>query len=631
MRLSGLFGLVAICVLALAVPRTATAAPADAAAPQKRIHARLDFDRTSFEIHPDLTYVETLELDYTLLTPRGLRERERSALDYYPDSQSLEVLEAWVTQPDGSRLVVGPSQIFTRPSAATQDAPGFTGSLTTTVLYPQLREGSRTHIIWRLTQKVPPLLGVSVWSEPPFEWPMTHGEVDITAPADLNLPWRARGGFKVSDTVTDGTRHVVATLDDTQGDEAERYMVSTSDFQPMFLMTSLHSLQEIGAIYYRQSHDRVVVTPRIADLAASIVGADTGVDAARDIYDWVATNIRYVAVFLNPNDGYVPHPSDQVLANGFGDCKDHVVLMQALLAARGIRAEAALIDWGTRTKDLPLWTPSQFNHAIVYLPDFDLFANPTDPYARFDALDRRLSGKTVVVATPEGEVRTTPPSGPQTNRYALDSEIRMLPDGTLQGEAHMHLSASLDSGMRSAVANAATSRDLVDRLLAYDPEGGSGALTTSNPRDLAHPFDISATWTSPHGVTFQGPHAYMTVPAGIDVESPARLRQYLSPSGKRRHGLLANSGDYRWTTSITLPATVSVISLPPDIDFSNAAGSYAVNYTRTANVIGIERHLVIARNVYEPSEYPDLEALLYQPIDDARAAIVLDREETAGR
>jgi hypothetical protein len=595
------------------------------------VHARLDSDRTTYEIHPDLTYVQTIELDYTLLTPRGLRDRERSALDFYPESQSLQVVEAWVTQPDGTKIDVGPSQMFTRPSASSQNAPGFTGSLTTTVLYPQLREGSRTHIKWRLEQKASPLLGVNIWDEPPFGYPMTHDEIDVTAPASLNLPWRARGGYQVSDTVEAGTRHIVARLDNTAGNDAERDMVSTSDFEPLFLLTSLPNLEEIGAIYHRQSRDKVVVTPRIRELAASIVGDHQGLDAARDIYDWVAGNIRYVAVFLNPNDGYVPHPSDQVLANGFGDCKDHVVLMQALLAARGIKADAALIDWGARTRDLPLWTPDQFNHAIVYLPDFNLFANPTDPYARFEALDRRLSGKTAVVATETGEVMRTPPSGPDTNRYVLESRVKMRPDGTLDGTAHMTMSAALDSVMRTAVANSRTARDLADRLLAYTPEGGTGELRTTDPRDLDHPFEVDAEWRSPHGVAFQGRRAFVTVPLGLDIEAPWRLRQHLSPSGERKFPMLADSGDYRWSTTITPSMGVSITLLPPDVDFHNEAGSFTSNYERRPDGIHIERHLVIARGVYEPSEYAEVEALYYAPIDDARAAMVMEREEEAKR
>ena len=595
------------------------------------VHARVDRDLSTYEVHADLTYVQTVELDYTLLTPRGLRARERSTRDFYPDSQTLEVIEAWVTQPDGTRLDVGASQIFTRPSAASQGAPGFTSSLTTTVLYPQLREGSRTHIKWRMVQKTPPLLGVNVWDEPPFEWPSAHGVVEVIAPAGLDLHWRARGGYQVSDAVADGVRRIVATLDNAPGDEPERDMTSTSDFQPLFLLTSISSLEEIGAIYYRQASSRVQVTPRISDLAARIVGADDGLAAARDIYDWVTTNIRYVAVFLDPNDGWIPHAADQVVANGFGDCKDHVTLMQALLAARGIRAETGIIDWGTRTQDLPLWTPNQFNHVILYLPAYDLFANPTNPYARFEALDRRLSGKTVVIASEHGRVMKTPPSGPQSNRYTLDSDIRLLADGTLDGTAHIALSANLDSAMRTAVANAPTPRDFADRLLASTPEGGTGELSTTNPRDLARPFAIDAAWHSPHGIVFQGRVAFMTMPVGVDVDAPARFRRSVSPSGARHHALLADSGDYRWTSTLEVPAGTSVMTLPADVAFSNRTGSYSAVYERRPGGIHVERHLVIDRDMYEAGEYPELEALLFACIDDARASLVIEREQQAGR
>ena len=127
------------------------------------------------------------------------------------------------------------------------------------------------------------------------------------------------------------------------------------------------------------------MTPAISALAAQVAGGRTGEDAARAVYDWVTANIRYIAVYLDPNDGWVPHQAQTVLDHGYGDCKDHVVLMQAMLGSLGIRAEAAMIDWGDRTTEAPLWVP-QFNHAIVYLPAFQRYLNPTDPYARYGTL-----------------------------------------------------------------------------------------------------------------------------------------------------------------------------------------------------------------------------------------------------
>ena len=588
------------------------------------IHSRIDRFSRSYDVHADLTYTETVNVDYTLLDARGLAERERGAFSFYPASQSLQVVEAWVEQPDGTRIDVPASSRFTRPSAAAQDAPGFTGAMTTTLLYPQLREGSRTHVRWKLTQKTPPLLGFNVWAEPPMDTPVSVGEVSVSAPAGLNLHWSARGGFQVADRTDAGQRLISATIRDTKAVEAEREMVDPADFQPLFLVTSLARLQDIGAIYWRQSHDKAVVTPAISALAAKVAGGRAGEDAARAVYDWVTANIRYVAVYLDPNDGWVPHQAQEVLDHGYGDCKDHVVLMQAMLGSLGIRAEAAMVDWGDRTTDAPLWVP-QFNHAFVYLPAYDRYLNPTNPYARYGSLDVHLAGKLTVLATREGAIGRTPPGRPGDNVYRLDSTVTIDPAGDIDGSARFALSANLESMVRGAVAGADSPQDLPDRLLAATPEGGFGTFSSSSPRDLSQPLSLVATWRSPHAIAFQDRQAFMETPIGPDVDPLIRFRKFLSRDGVRHHAMIVGAGDYQWTTTVRPPPGVEVSSVPPDVDLRNAAGSYDAGYVRSGDGMRATRRLVIARDVFQASDDPALEALLYAALADTRATLVLSR------
>ncbi len=46
-----------------------------------------------------------------------------------------------------------------------------------------------------------------------------------------------------------------------------------------------------------------------------------------------AQNIRYVAVYLG-NGGLEPNSAQSILDNHYGDCKDHVTILEALLAAK---------------------------------------------------------------------------------------------------------------------------------------------------------------------------------------------------------------------------------------------------------------------------------------------------------
>jgi transglutaminase-like putative cysteine protease len=590
-------------------------------------HVRVDRANVIDTVNQDQTYTETVTVDRTLLTDRGIRQRDRSTITHYPDQQRLEVLEAWVDQPDGTRLQVGPESRFTRPSAASQEAPGFTSSLTTTIVYPQLRPGSRTHVMFRREQFTPPLLGFNAWSEAELEDPSLEDRLEIDLPANLALRWASRGAVTVSTTIAGDRRHIVAEMAPTAGQEPERGAVDTSDFQPIFLATTLPDLESVGAIYYRRSQDRAAVTPAIAALAATIAGDRTGLDAARALYDWVSINIRYIAVWLNPNDGLVPHAAAEVLENGYGDCKDHVVLMQALLAARGLVGQAALIQWGNRYADLPLGHPFEFNHVLVYLPAYDLYLNPTDPYAPFGSLDRTLSGKRVVIASETGRVAHTPASTPAGHRYAIVSQIAIDADGTIAGTAHWTLSANMDTSVRATLANAISPGDLMERLLLSTPEGGFGSFAASDPRDLATPLAVSARWRSPHGVTLRDAETAIAVPDGPDLEPAWRLRRYLSADGIRRTPMLVGAADLSWTTNIALPPGIAAARLPSDVALHTAAGDYTARYERDGDGIRVNRNLVIDRDVFDPGEYPELQRLLYAALDDARSTLTLARSE----
>ncbi|WP_048861442.1 DUF3857 domain-containing protein [Acidisphaera rubrifaciens] len=592
------------------------------------IHARVDRYDIDYVVNGDLTYTATSVRDDTLLTARGLDLRDRAAFTFHPATQSVQVLEAWTEEPDGERVPVTASNIFTRPSAAADDSPGFTTTETTTVLFPRLREGAHTHISWRFVQRRPAVTGFNVWEEPPSAEAVTAMRVRITAPEGVALHWGGRG-FAVESDVTHGVRHVTARIAGMPPGEPERNMVAWSDVRPLFLAATVPDLAAVGAIYYRQSERQAAPTPALSALATRIAAGRTGREAARAVYDYVARRIRYVAIYLDPESSWIPHPAEEVLRQGYGDCKDHVVLMQALLAALGIRAEPVLIDWSDAYRPLPIATPWAFNHVIVWLPDYHLYANPTDPYAPFGALDRRLAGKQAVLATPDGEAVTTPPSTPADETYRWDAQATVLPDGTIDGQARMTVSPRLESDLRDTIADAASLPALADRMLAATPEGGTGDITATDPRDLDIPFTLSATWHSPHGLPLNGRVAYLTVPVGVDFKRIATLRDLVDGDPHHRYPVIAGARDYAWRIALRLPPGRMATDLPPPVDVDNAAGSYRASYALDGDTLTVTRRLVIDHDVYSPSQYEDLRALVYAPLDDARSVIPLLERDAA--
>ena len=409
------------------------------------------YARHEYTVEADKRYTEIRTVETRLTEAAMGADAGTASFDFDPGDESLEVLEAWIQHSDGTRIDVPAASIYTRPSAAARNAPGFVATQTATVVFPQLQAGSVLHSKWRHTIKAPQIFGFSANVLLGLQ---AHTAVDIRiqAPAGLPLAYRQRGGFETNETVEDGMRVVTASIAVQAAPAAEPYMVAPVDVGPAFVASTLSGYEEIGAIYAQRSAGKAAVTPEIATLARSVAGEAKGLDAARALHDWVAAHIRYVAVYLDPADDLVPHDAASVLRNGYGDCKDHVVLMQALLAAVGIRAQAALVNWDNRMQPLPSWSGSSFNHALVYLPDFDVYGNTTDPYAALGALDILLSGKLAVIATDRGEVRRTPASPREQNRYRSVASLAIAADGTVTGTNTMSASPRLEAPLRRAVA-----------------------------------------------------------------------------------------------------------------------------------------------------------------------------------
>jgi hypothetical protein len=171
--------------------------------------------------------------------------------------------------------------------------------------------------------------------------------------------------------------------------------------------SSFKTYAEVGRSYQERAYPKTQITPDIQALANQLTQySKSDKDKVRKLYNWVAHNIRYVGIYLGAG-GVVPHDAQSILTNRYGDCKDHVVLLEALLRAVGIESSPALIN-AQRTYILPkLATTGVFDHVITYVPSLDLFLDSTSRFAPMGTLPNSDMQKPVVI-TATGEVKHTP-------------------------------------------------------------------------------------------------------------------------------------------------------------------------------------------------------------------------------
>jgi len=111
---------------------------------------------------------------------------------------------------------------------------------------------------------------------------------------------------------------------------------------------------------------RDVLTPEARTRVSAIVKANPRQkDQAQALLDWVTKDIRYVSVTFKLAT-HQPHSVQETLKNGYGDCKDQVLLLQALCADAGISSKPVLVG-GRLDQDTIRDRPSieMFWHCIL--------------------------------------------------------------------------------------------------------------------------------------------------------------------------------------------------------------------------------------------------------------------------
>ncbi len=120
---------------------------------------------------------------------------------------------------------------------------------------------------------------------------------------------------------------------------------------------------------------------RAARAATANVPAGDELGKLRAIYNEVVRRTRYVGLEFGIH-GYKPYKVAQVFQRKFGDCKDKASLLKVMLKEVGI--DSTLVLARTRRNGHIAPEPaslSVFDHAIVYVPKFDLYLDGTAEFS----------------------------------------------------------------------------------------------------------------------------------------------------------------------------------------------------------------------------------------------------------
>ncbi|CAM2005366.1 transglutaminase-like domain-containing protein [Acanthopleuribacter pedis] len=186
-----------------------------------------------------------------------------------------------------------------------------------------------------------------------------------------------------------------------------------------------------------------------AKAVALTAAAETPRAKLTALHDYVRGNIRYVADELG-RGAIIPRPSAQVLAQGYGDCKDRALLVRDMAAELGLDVRLALLSTEVQPETKAVHA-RLFNHVICAWREGEdwWFFDPTNEFAPFGLLDEKTVGRRTLIIGPDGVemVRSVSRAGMprlavtiQADRETARGTAQVTFSGGLLAQAHHALS-----------------------------------------------------------------------------------------------------------------------------------------------------------------------------------------------
>ncbi|WP_088501827.1 DUF3857 domain-containing transglutaminase family protein [Burkholderia ubonensis] len=542
------------------------------------------------------------------------------------DLEKVDLLAAQTIDRDGVAHPVGPDAIRDVQEPRSAGAPTFQDGVLRTVVFPGVEAGSRTRVAFRKVRTRPLNPGYFGYFVEPSRDPVDYQRLVFDVPADMPLHADARGYVALPPVTANGRTRYVFEYRHGPYDRIELGAVGYPTDGDRLMVSTLPDYAAFAARYRNAAVDPSADDPAVAQLARALTAnAPDPHDKARILYDWVRANVRYVALFLGETAA-APHRVTDILRNRYGDCKDHVALFGALLAAVGIRSEPVLLNLGAvyTLPSVPGYGGGAVNHAITWLPDLGLYADTTTGGIAFGYLPPIVMDRPALLVD-TGVLARTPATQPRTRTARLAIDAARL-------DAQRYQSYVEDDGWTAELernvfrrATRERVRQLAVERLRQSGLRGTADLVTTDLAATAGPFGVTMTGTLDHAVWPDGTTAVPALSSptgGIATQVQGWLAEPV-----RTQAWVCIGGAFDETAQIVLPANVAVTDVPADTAVRDRFVDFASHYVfdASARVVQITRRLRadFGRQVCTPDDYAAMRASLERIERDTQAQIVV--------
>ena len=438
--------------------------------------------------------------------------------------------------------------------------------------------------------------------------------------------------FKPVTVEANGRRVVTWATQEVPKIEPELFAADSNDVMMTIQLGAPARWQDIGSWYAGLAQGRYAMTPAIEQkLTAVVAGSRTLEDTLKAIHRYVTADVRYVAISLGMG-GSQPRSAADVVATGYGDCKDKATLFITLLAKLGIEANPVLLSAGGKVeRGLP--TIAQFNHAIaaVERPGGRLFVDLTAAGVPWGALPGPDQGQFALVVHPDGRTEeTTLPErdeGSEWNRLELTGSLDTA--GFVSSRAETVLTGSaadMYHGMvtRSVLDSAGRARFLRALAGRIYPEAEGDSLRFTDATEIGGDFRVSFVARRGRAARLAGPVAILSLPfmrpvgdadmGPLLTELKAHPRRFTIDAAE-----VPPPGNEENHLRLELPEGWRA-ELPKNVALSGPFGELSISYAQEGRMLEIRSRRVAGKGVLGPERVGEVVAWLERVAAETRDA-----------
>jgi transglutaminase-like putative cysteine protease len=598
--------------------------------PEADLPVRCTSWHIAYDVNADGSFVESQKWSMVVLKESALEKRKTASITFSTSVAKGEILDAYTLKKSGQRIDAPKSSYQVTVNDGYDNAsPLYSDETTISVVFPDLAVGDTTVFSFRITNSE----GMF-----PDQFSMAHGfsrflpyddvRIRVVAPKAMELRHEAYFLTPEKPQETDGKQVLEWTY---QNRSPEKWTPADSGIsfvgeEPSLYVSTFGSYREIAEAYGSRATPKAAATGRVKTLAAQIVADRIAPDAqARALYDWVARNISYGGNCIGIG-AVVPRDLDVVLDNRMGDCKDHATLLQALLAARDIESEQALVNAGSRY-DLPnVPVVATINHVINYLPGLNLYLDATASTVPFGMLPESLGEKPVLLVSHFREGAKIPSTARYGHEQVMRTKIRINPDGTATGTTRVSLRGLPATGMREAMRNLRSDQEEFAVRSSLESQGvhGSGTLQKDDPKELLDVYSYNVSFNledllvvaSTTGMPIK-PVVYSMFP----IE--AFTGNAYEPTPKK--ATVCYGGRSVEEYVYEFPDSMTIVGFPKDFEYSGPALDYRATYRKSGNTLTVTRDLrdKTTSNICSPEHVADYQKSARNILRDLRSQVLI--------